>query len=198
MMGLIGAVFLIGIVVGCSFVTRLGDVYGRKPVYLAGLTLNMLLILTLVVNKNVWVAYACIFLLGISITARYYVGYTYNLEFQPKKTQVIVSTIQFMTESCVYLIDIAYFTYISDNWAYLQIPNIILNLVGIIFIAQMPESPRFLIASKQFNRARLVFKRIAKVNGMKRAHCHEFVFDKEAEMAAQLPVGFDLQVQSKP
>ena len=81
MMGLIGAVFLIGIVVGCSFVTRLGDVYGRKPVYLAGLTLNLVLISILVVNKNVWVAYVCIFLLGVSITARYYVGYTYNLEF---------------------------------------------------------------------------------------------------------------------
>ena len=33
---------------------------------------------------------------------------------------------------------------------------------------------------------------------MKRAHCHEFVFDKEAELAAQLPLGFDQQVQARP
>lgn len=184
MLGLIGAVFLFGIVVGCSFVTRLGDVYGRKPVYLSGLIMNFVLITIMIFNENLWIAYACIFALGISITARVYVGYTFNLEFQPKRNQIIVSTIQFMTESCVYLVDIAYFTYVSDNWVYLQIPNLVLNFIGIIFIVQMPESPRWLIASKQYDRARMVFSRIAKVNGMRRARCFEFVFEKEAEQNA--------------
>jgi MFS family permease len=82
---LIGATFLIGIVVGCSFVTKMGDYYGRKPIYLLGLILNFVLIATLIFVKNLYLAYFCCFMLGISITARYYVGYTYNLEFQPKK-----------------------------------------------------------------------------------------------------------------
>lgn len=80
-LGLIGAVFLVGIVVGCSTVTKLGDYYGRRPVYLAGLFLNFLLVGVLMMLKSVFGAYFCLFFLGISITARYYVGYTYNLEF---------------------------------------------------------------------------------------------------------------------
>jgi MFS family permease len=80
-LGLIGAVFLIGIVIGCSTVTKLGDYYGRRPVYLFGLVLNFVLIGILIIAKNVIIAYFCLFLLGISITARYYVGYTFNLEF---------------------------------------------------------------------------------------------------------------------
>ena len=92
-LGMVGSLFLVGIVVGCSFVTRLGDQYGRKPVYAAGLALNGTVIIVLLIQSNVIVAFICMFLLGVSITARYYVGYTYNLEYQRKKHQVIVSTI---------------------------------------------------------------------------------------------------------
>ena len=80
-LGLIGSLFLIGIVVGCSFITRLGDVYGRKLVYAAGLATNMLAVTILVFTKSQSVVFACLFALGMSITARYYVGYTYNLEW---------------------------------------------------------------------------------------------------------------------
>jgi MFS family permease len=76
---------LLGIVVGCSTVTKLGDVYGRKPVYLSGMVMNFLLIGGSLFLKNMLLAWVCLFLLGVSVTARYYVGYTYNLEMQPKR-----------------------------------------------------------------------------------------------------------------
>lgn len=76
---------MLGIVVGCSTVTKLGDVYGRKPVYLLGMVMNFLLIGGSLFLKNMLLAWVCLFLLGVSVTARYYVGYTYNLEMQPKR-----------------------------------------------------------------------------------------------------------------
>lgn len=39
-----------------------------------------------------------------------------------------------MMESVVYLLDIAYFVYISKNWVYLQIPNIILSFCGVLWV----------------------------------------------------------------
>jgi MFS family permease len=80
-LGLVGSIFLVGIVVGCSFVTKMGDKYGRRPVYGAGLFINGSIIIVLLLQYNVIVAYFCLFMLGVSITARYYVGYTYNLEY---------------------------------------------------------------------------------------------------------------------
>jgi len=80
-LGLVGSLFLVGIVVGCSFVTKMGDKYGRRPVYGAGLFINGSIIIILLVQYNVYIAYMCMFMLGVSITARYYVGYTYNLEY---------------------------------------------------------------------------------------------------------------------
>ena len=39
-----------------------------------------------------------------------------------------------MAESVVYLLDIVYFLYISKQWVWLQIPNVILCVIGIIWI----------------------------------------------------------------
>jgi MFS family permease len=122
-----------------------------------GLTLNFVLVGMLIVLRNVLVVYFCLFFLGISIAARYYVGYTYNLEFQPKRSHVIVSVVQFSAESIVYLLNIAYFVYISDRWIPLQIPNLILSLVGVIYVYFMPETPVWLVATKKYDSARGVF-----------------------------------------
>ena len=51
-----------------------------------------------------------------------------------------------MAESVVYLLDIVYFLYISKEWVWLQIPNVILCILGIIWIFSNPETPRYLLA----------------------------------------------------
>lgn len=52
----------------------------------------------------------------MSVTARYYVGYTYNLEMQPKENQALVSTFMFVCESFVYIFVCFYFSSISKEW----------------------------------------------------------------------------------
>jgi len=84
MIGLIGALFLVGIVVGCSTLTRLGDVYGRKPIYMLGIGLHLFFMVGILWTTSQIFAYFLLFVFGLSVTTRYYVGYTYNLEMQPK------------------------------------------------------------------------------------------------------------------
>jgi MFS family permease len=78
---MVGSTFLIGIVIGCSFVTKMGDTYGRRPIYALGLFINFAIVIVVIFSKIFYVSFVCLFLLGVSITARYYVGYTYNIEF---------------------------------------------------------------------------------------------------------------------
>ena len=66
--------------------------------------------------------------------------------FSPKSHQPLVSTVQFFSESIVYCIICIYFMYVSKNWIYLQIPNILLTTMGIFWLYKMPETPRFLIS----------------------------------------------------
>lgn len=146
MIGFIGALFLMGIVVGCSTLTRLGDKIGRRPVYLIGLFMHLFFMIGILITKNKYIAYGLLFIFGMSLTARYYVGYTYNLEMQPKSHYVLVSTTMFMFESVVYFFICIYFSFISKQWKILQIPNLVLCISGIIFMLWMPESPKFLVA----------------------------------------------------
>lgn len=84
MIGLIGACFLFGIVIGCMTLTRMGDVVGRKPIFMLGVIMHILCISGLIVSVNFLIDFLLVFIYGISLTARYYVGYSYNLEMQPK------------------------------------------------------------------------------------------------------------------
>ena len=65
---------------GCLTITRLGDVYGRKPIYLIGLGLHILITVVLLISVHVNLDYFLLFALGYSVTMRYYIGYTYNVE----------------------------------------------------------------------------------------------------------------------
>ena len=114
--GLIGALFLIGIVVGCSTLTRLGDVYGRRPIYMLGILLHLICMICILQVTELKYAYFLFFVFGLSVTARYFVGYTYLVEIQPKSHQVLVSTTMFVFESVVYSFICYYFWKISDNW----------------------------------------------------------------------------------
>lgn len=136
----------------------------------------------LILSKNAYLDYFCLFILGISVTMRYYVGYTYNVELQPKTHQVIVGTIQFIgSEALVFLFICYYFAAISKYWIPLQIPNIVLTCLGIVFVFNMPESPRFLIAQHQYEKARAVFNIMGKWNKKGLNVANSFVFPEEAK-----------------
>ena len=79
-LGFVGFMFLLGIVIGCLTLTRLGDYYGRKPIYMLGLVLHLMITLGLIFSKEPIVDFILLFCLGLSLTARYYVGYTFNVE----------------------------------------------------------------------------------------------------------------------
>ena len=81
-----GFSFLLGIVVGCLTVARLGDVYGRKPIYKLGLIMHLgfSIGICFLHTRNLVVLYGLLLVFGMSVTARYYVGYSFNIEMQPK------------------------------------------------------------------------------------------------------------------
>lgn len=86
--GMMGFMFLVGIVLGCATIARLGDIYGRKPIYIIGLYMHLafsVLICLFSGDNSIILLYAMLIFFGMSLTARFYVGYTYNLEMQPKE-----------------------------------------------------------------------------------------------------------------
>ena len=77
-----GAFFLLGIVFGCLTIARLGDIYGRKPIYKLGLFMHLAFSIGIcfLQTRNFIILYGLLLVFGMSITARYYVGYSFNIE----------------------------------------------------------------------------------------------------------------------
>ena len=78
--GLIGFTFLFGVLIGCATVTKLGDKYGRKPIYMLGMFLHISLVSILFFYEASFFEHGLLMMLGVSLTARYYVGYTFSVE----------------------------------------------------------------------------------------------------------------------
>ena len=86
-MSVIGSMFFVGTFSGSFILPRMADIYGRKPLFLVGLSLYIIVVISLYFVKTLPLLYFLLFLGGISETGRYYVAYVYAIEFMPKKLQ---------------------------------------------------------------------------------------------------------------
>lgn len=69
----------------------------------------------------------------------------------PKNRQVIIGSAEFIVEAMAYISVCYYFYGVSKYWQYVQIPTIVLPLVGVATLFFMPESPRFLVCQKKYD-----------------------------------------------
>lgn len=82
-----------------------------------------------------------------------------------------------MYECFVFFFVASYFSWISKTWQYIQIPTVGFGLIGsFLIIFTQPESPRFLVSSGQYDKAREVLNKIAKMNGKSDTIADEWVF----------------------
>jgi MFS family permease len=146
-------------------------------------------------STNAYLDYLCLFIVGISVTMRYYIGYTYNVEMQPHSHQVLAGSMQFIAEAIVFLFVCYYFYKISKYWRPLQIPNIVLTTIGLVFIYRMPETPRFLVSVHKFEKARTVFKTMARWNGKSPTIADSFLFHEEHPAHCQTRVAKEPSVK---
>lgn len=175
-LGLLGMAFILGIVVGCVTVTRMGDIWGRKYIFMAGLALNAVLTVVIVFSDMPWLDTVMFFFMGYALTMIKYVGYAYMVEMMPAKYDVLAGTIQFLFTSVIYICCCLYFMLISRRWRYLMIADLVLSIFGVVSLIFMPESPRFLITKKKYDEARKAFNLIAKMNGIGENKADEFRF----------------------
>lgn len=61
----------------------------------------------------------------------------------------------------------------------MQVPTVTFGIVGLVFLALQPESPRFLVSTKRYQEARDALSRIAKINGMGEDIAAKFIFPNE-------------------
>jgi len=68
--GFFGSFFLAGIVLGSITVTRIGDIYGRRPGFIFGLIIQSSVTLAFLFTTSHYYAYAFCFIIGFGVTGK--------------------------------------------------------------------------------------------------------------------------------
>ena len=141
--------FFVGTFSGSFILPRASDIYGRKPLFLIGLSLYICVVIALFFVNSLWLLYVMMFLGGISETGRYYVAYVYAIEMMPEKVQDATGLYIFLVFGTAMTYIAVQFWFITkdcfvNNWIALVLAIISLICVTIY----MPESPRYLYSKK--------------------------------------------------
>mmetsp|Transcript_34047 Transcript_34047/g.42013 ORF Transcript_34047/g.42013 Transcript_34047/m.42013 type:complete len:274 (+) Transcript_34047:590-1411(+) len=104
------------------------------------------------------------FLVGALSSIRVNIGYVYLMELMPAKAQTLVTTIWNIQEASIYVFATLYFWKISTHWFYFVIIGFFFNLISLVLLFFLPESPRYLISVGKLEEARKGFAKIAALN----------------------------------
>ena len=159
--GMIGSLYFIGIVISSFILPPLSDTLGRRPIVLLGVGLQAVASLILIFSKSLNLTYGLIFVMGVAMPARAFVGYVFTMEFFPKASTPIATSVLMGIDGLVLLWTSLFFMYVDRNWKSLY--GIVIFMTFVTFIAGQfsIESPRFLISKGRYDDARKVITKMA-------------------------------------
>lgn len=177
--GYLGSSFFFGIVSSVIWVPLLSDKYGRSPLIIFVLSLQLVAYSGLYLTTSLKMAYVCLACLGMTFPGKHIVCFNYVLEITPTKyQQSVVNAFVFLETFAMIAISFIY-QFISNNVKYPQLVGIIFTCFAVPYTSLFfYESPKFYHDKKEFAKARESLKRMAKFNG---TELEEFRFECEVE-----------------
>ena len=98
------------------------------------------------------------------------------------KNQWLVITLMNCADASTMLLQALYYSYIKD-WKYLHLIYIFFNIIMLLCLTAIPESPRYFYTNRRFDQARKVLRRVARFNrsDLTEAELDGIVFYSEEE-----------------
>lgn len=155
-MSLILFIAIGSLTVGCTFIPRMGDIYGRKKIYTAAIFAQIPIYFIAGYFSNIYLIYFAAFLLGPTVIARMACGFLLIMEQVPSKYQTAVGASIMIGEGMCQLIWTAYFVWISNNAFMFIWGLIVFTCVIAILTLFVAESPKWLFGVEQYDECRRV------------------------------------------
>ena len=127
------------------FIPRLADKYGRKKVYAAGVTCQLILYTAIFFTSSLNLMMLIVLLFGMTLPTTLNVGFIYLLEFFPTKRHTRIGVLYAVTDALIYPLGTIYFWLISSYWVPFSAIGYFLCLFTTVAVWWLPESPRVLI-----------------------------------------------------
>jgi MFS family permease len=147
------------------WVPPLSDKYGRKTIFRIGSIANFIIFTLIILSHSFWLTVACEFFIGVFSTVRVNIGYPYMAELVGQKYRTAYGTLWSISEGLIFIYATIYFLQISTKWIYFTLIGYCLQIISMVLVFFLPESPVYLMTKGLGYRARDSFRTIAKCNG---------------------------------
>lgn len=155
---------IIGALIGAVSLGNLTDRYGRKAMYMIDLLTFVVFAALCAVAQDIWQLVIFRFLLGIGIGADYPISATLVAEFASNKTRgrlgTTLAAMWFVGALFAYVIGLVMLPLGDLAWRAMLLMGSVFAVVVFVLRAKMPESPRWLVAHGQPEKAREVLEKI--------------------------------------
>ena len=143
--GLVGSMFFIGMAATVLWVPRLGDIYGRRKMFIIGIVIDAICYTGMMLTQNYYVMLAILFIFGLAASSRMSIGVVYMFELMPSRCHPLVGSVFSVIDGSTYLMAVIYYWVISKNWLYYCLVGYAFQIIGVAIVRTLPESPHFLI-----------------------------------------------------
>ncbi|XP_041987765.1 beta-alanine transporter-like [Aricia agestis] len=161
----LGLVLLaVGGIIGNYIFGYLQDTFGRKPSFFIYLLIECVFGVATAFAQNfyIWIIYRIG--VGFTVPAIMATPYVLAIELVGPKCRTLCTILSNIAYS-MGLILLAGVVYLVRDWRYLALASTLPFVAFFVCIWPMPESPRWLLARGQFEKAEHILKRMARING---------------------------------
>jgi hypothetical protein len=117
-------------------------------------------------SRRLELTFCMYFFLGACYVGRYFGAFVNISNYVDKRFRNLLCTLLLAFDVIVQMTVTTYFKYYKSDSNYLEMTGIILNLMVLVGIWWMPESPEYLYGMYRFNECRESLHRIAVINGV--------------------------------
>ncbi|XP_077990549.1 organic cation transporter protein-like [Glandiceps talaboti] len=169
----------VGNLVGALVCGQVADLLGRKPTFFTTLIMALIVAIVAAFSPGYLFFIICQFLLGITSTGMYLVGFVLGVELVGVKYRTASSMIIciFFAVGYMLLAIIAYA--VNGNWRKIQLIEGLMCIIYIPYYWLITESVRWLILKEKYDEAEKILKKAAKVN---KVTLTENIFQEEREL----------------
>lgn len=161
-------------------VPRISDIYGRKKLFLAFQVLQVLSILALMNSDHIASALLCLFSIGFAGVGRSPIVYIYMQELLTPEYQKIAGSLFGVSCAVSLAFGTAFLQLVSKDALMIFYVSVGLSVFA-VFVTSLfiPESPKYLFATGQYERCREVLGYISRVNGQDASKFKSVRFSQE-------------------
>jgi MFS family permease len=179
---LIGVIYTLGVVLGSFLASKFSDVLGRKPVLLICHFLFAFGALGMTFAPKIEILLGLLFFVGLSCAGGVLVSYLYISEVLAPGKRSIYGTLINASFSIAGIVYFLLFSYLK-NWKYLAYLCVVTDIIsGLLILSYFTESPRYLLAKGDYNKALKSLEKIAIKNGRRK----DFIKYLESDIAMDL------------